>query len=202
MQPYGAPGAPDDAAVAWRPSGSAIVRYRWWVLLGTGLGLTGGFAAGRLLKPQYRAQATVWIDAANNRPDASRGPIRQGQLLEPYAWVDLLQSYAVLDDVVRQRRLYLTPGSRGDSLALASFDLAERFRSGTYRLAVDPSGKGFTLTAVDGVVAAVGGVVLQRGTPGEAVGEAFGFRWTPPATALPAGASISFSLVTPRDAAQ
>src|SRR3989441_400465 len=102
MQPYGAPGAPDDAAVDWRRYWSAIVRYRWWVLLGTGLGLTGGFAAGRLLKPQYRAQATVWIDAANNRPDASRGPIRQGQLLEPYAWVDLLQSYAVLDDAARR----------------------------------------------------------------------------------------------------
>src|SRR5205807_2310958 len=46
------------------------------------------------------------------------------------------------------------------------------------------------------------GVVLQRGTPGEAVGDAIGFRWTPPAAALPAGASIAFSVVTPRDAAQ
>jgi len=195
MQPYGAPGAPDDAAVDWRRYWSAIVRYRWWVLLGTGLGLTGGFAAGRLLKPQYRAQATVWIDAANNRPDASRGPIRQGQLLEPYAWVDLLQSYAVLDDVVRQLRLYLTPRARADSLALSSFDLAERFRPGSYRLAVDQSGKSFTLTAS-------GSIVLQRGIPGEMVGSAIGFRWTPPAAALPPGAIVSFTLVTPRDAAQ
>src|SRR5439155_1193162 len=147
-------------------------------------------------------QATVWIDVAEEGQDATRGPIRQGQLLEATAWVDLLQSYAVLDDVVRQRRLYLTPGARGDSLAFASFDMGERFRSGNYRLSVDASGKSFTLTAVGGVLMAVGGVVLQRGTPGEAVGDAIGFRWTPPAAALPAGASIAFSVVTPRDAAQ
>src|SRR5207247_3939920 len=80
--------------------------------------------------------------------------------------------------------------------------MGERFRSGNYRLSVDASGKNFTLTAVGGVLMAVGGVVLQRGTPGEAVGDAIGFRWTPPAAALPAGASIAFSVVTPRDAAQ
>jgi len=196
MQPYGAPGAPDDAAVDWRRYWSAIVRYRWWVLLGTVLGLAGGLAAARMLKPQYRAQATVWIDVANNRQDASRGPIRQGQLLEANAWVDLLQSYTVLDDVVRQLRLYMVaPGSPADSLALASFDLAERFRPGRYRLAVDQSGKTFILMGV-------GGAVLQRGAPGEAVGDALGFRWTPPVAALRAGASISFTLITPRDAAQ
>ncbi|PYO17131.1 MAG: hypothetical protein DMD31_00300 [Gemmatimonadetes bacterium] len=202
MQPYGAPATPDDAAVDWRRYWAAIVRYRWWVVLCTALGLVGGFVAASVLKPQYRAQATVWIDVAKERQDATRGPIRQGQLLEATAWVDLLQSYAVLDDVVRQRRLYLTPGARGDSLAFASFDMGERFRSGNYRLSVDASGKNFTLTAVGGVLMAVGGVVLQRGTPGEAVGDAIGFRWTPPAAALPAGASIAFSVVTPRDAAQ
>ena len=196
MQPYGAPATLDDAAVDWRRYWSAIVRYRWWVLLGTVLGLAGGLAAARMLKPQYRAQATVWIDVANNRQDASRGPIRQGQLLEANAWVDLLQSYTVLDDVVRQLRLYMVaPGSPADSLALASFDLAERFRPGRYRLAVDQSGKTFILMGV-------GGAVLQRGAPGEAVGDALGFRWTPPVAALRAGASISFTLITPRDAAQ
>ena len=175
MQPYGAPATPDDAAVDWRRYWAAIVRYRWWVVLCTALGLVGGFVAASVLKPQYRAQATVWIDVAKERQDATRGPIRQGQLLEATAWVDLLQSYAVLDDVVRQRRLYLTPGARGDSLAFASFDMGERFRSGNYRLSVDASGKSFTLTAVGGVLMAVGGVVLQRGTPGEAVGDAIGF---------------------------
>ncbi|OLC06467.1 MAG: hypothetical protein AUH42_05630 [Gemmatimonadetes bacterium 13_1_40CM_70_11] len=131
------------------------VRNRWWVLLGTVLGLAAGLAATKLLKPQYRAQATVWIDVGN-RQDANRGPIRSGQLLEAYAWVDLLRSYAVLDDVVRQLRLYAAPGSPADTLPLVSFDVAQRFRPGRYRLAVDQSGKSFSLTGE-------GGVVLQRG---------------------------------------
>src|SRR5713101_7365212 len=69
MEPFGA-AAPDGAGVDWRRYLSAILRYRWWVLLGTGLGLAGGFVVGRRLSPQYAAQATVWIDAANKRQDA------------------------------------------------------------------------------------------------------------------------------------
>ncbi len=175
---------------------SAILRYRWWVLLGTGLGLAGGFVAGRQLSPQYSVQATVWIDAPSKRQqDASRGPIQQGQLVEAYAWVNLLRSYAVLDEVVRQLRLYIAPGSAADKLALASFDVAAQFRPGSYRLAVAKDGNSFTLMGA-------GGIVLQRGVPGDAVGSALGFRWTPPRTALPPGVTVSFSLVTPRDAAQ
>ena len=183
-----------EERVDWRRYWAVAVRNRWWVLLGTVLGLAAGLAATKLLKPQYRAQATVWIDVGN-RQDANRGPIRSGQLLEAYAWVDLLRSYAVLDDVVRQLRLYAAPGSPADTLPLVSFDVAQRFRPGRYRLAVDQSGKSFSLTGE-------GGVVLQRGAVGEAIGSSLGFRWTPPAAVLLPRATISFNLVTPRDAAQ
>ncbi len=188
-----APNFPAEEGTDWRRYATAIMRNRWWVVLGTALGLAGGIGAARVLKPQYMVQGTVWIDVAN-RQDVNRGPIRQSQLLEAYAWVDLLRSYTVLDNVVRQLRLYVSPGSSADAAALTSFDVAERFRSGSYRLAVDPSGKTFTLTSR--------GMDLQRGTVGEPVGAAFGFLWTPPAAALPAGRVISFSLVTPRDAAR
>jgi hypothetical protein len=47
-------------------------------------------------------------------PDArgrDAGPIASGQLLgSAVGWLDLLRSHVVLDDVVRQWRLYLEPG--------------------------------------------------------------------------------------------
>src|SRR6266851_3945044 len=81
---------------------SAILRYRWWVLLGTGLGLAGGFVAGRQLSPQYSVQATVWIDAPSKRQqDASCGPTQ--------SWTRLCASCACTS---RRARLRTSSRSR------------------------------------------------------------------------------------------
>src|SRR5439155_11389728 len=76
-----------------------------------------GFGVARFVRPQYGAQATIWIDATERErwgQGQDRGPIRQGQLLDPQAWVDLLKSYVVLDQVVRDQRLFVSPESRAD----------------------------------------------------------------------------------------
>ena len=179
--------------VDWHRYTTAVLRHRWWIVAGTVLGLAGGMFATRILKPQYRVQATVWVDVANHQ-DPNRGPIRQGQLLESYSWVDLLRSFAVLDNVVRELKLYVALGSPIDSLPFASFDIGERFRPGSYRLAVDADGRHYTLSSDR--------VPLERGALGDSIGRSLGFRWAPPEALLPPGRVIAFGLVPPRDAAQ
>ncbi len=188
-------GGAEGEGLDWARWWSVLLRFRWWVALGTALGLAAGLAAARFLKPLYLTQATIWIDAGNRGPDATRGPIRSGQLFESYAWVDLLRSFTVLDAVVRQQRLYLTPRSAADAAALASFDVADAFRPGRYRLTADATGRELRLLGPRGEL-------LQRVAAGDSVGAPLGFRWVPAPAALPPRTSVAFSLVTLRDAAQ
>src|SRR5437773_10104651 len=85
-QALGRVGFPEyDSGLDWRRALSAVLRFKWVILLVTLLGSAAGVAATRVVRPIYSAQATVWIDAAEGRgPD--RGPIRQGQMLDPQAW--------------------------------------------------------------------------------------------------------------------
>src|SRR3989449_11506126 len=86
-----------------RPPRSTLFPY---TTLFRSLGGAAGVAATRFVRPEYLAQATIWIDETDRRA-SDRGPIRPGHLLDPEAWVDLLRSYAVLDQVVRDQRLFL-----------------------------------------------------------------------------------------------
>jgi capsular exopolysaccharide synthesis family protein len=172
---------------------AAVRRYRYWVVLTTVVGFAGAVGATRLLKPQFAAQATLWVETSS-REDASRGPIQPDQLLAAQGWVDLLRSYVVLDDVVRQMRLYVQPDREADSSTFAGFAIDNQFLPGEYRLSVDATGREFVLTAK-------GGVVVQRGAVGDSVGRGIGFLWAPRASALPPNHSIQFMVLQPRDAA-
>jgi len=182
---------PDEQGFDWRRLLAAATRYKWLVLLVTILGSAAGFVASRYVPASYVAQATLWFEVGGG---GNRGPIRTDRLFDASAWIDLLKSYVVLDEVVRQQRLYLTLGSGADSATFASFGLAEQFRPGQYELEIDRSGRAFTLlTRPDQVV-------LQRGAVGDSVGSTAGFRWQP-ATLRP-GHQLEFGLVPPRDAAR
>jgi len=183
-----------EGGIDWRRALSAVLRFKWLILLVTLLGTAAGVGATRVLKPDYSAQATVWIDVAERRgPD--RGPIRPGQLLDPQAWVDLLKSYVVLDQVVRDRRLFLEPKSPADTAALATLRVADQYRPGAYRLTVDGTGRIWTLATPDGIA-------LARGAVGDSVGARVGFVWTPAQGTLAPGQRIEFQLATLRDAAR
>ncbi len=161
------------------------------------LGLGGAVAATRLLRPIYRAQVNVWVDVPDRRGDPhadARGPIRQGALLDADAWVELLRSYVVLDQVVRDLRLYLELKRPGDLPSFAGFSVSDDFRPGEYRLKISDNGRQYTLTSA-------AGLTLERGTVGDSVGSRFGFRWVPAPGSLPAGRSVEFSVMPPRDAA-
>ena len=192
------PAPESESGPDWRRVASALLRFKWLIVLSVALGLGGAFAASRQLRPVYKAQANVWVDVPDRRGGdrgmEARGPIRQGALLEADDWVELLRSYIVLDQVVRDQRLYLDTKRLSDRPSFASFNVTEAFRPGQYAFKVSPSGREYTLATHDGTE-------LEHGTVGDSVGRRLGFRWAPTAETLPRGRTLEFALVAPRDAA-
>lgn len=188
--------AADESGPDWRRIASALLRFKWLILLTVTLGLGAAFAATRVLRPVYRAQANVWVDVPDRRGDRGdeRGPIRQGALLQAEDWVELLRSYIVLDQVVRDLRLYLSVPRPADRASFAGFGISENFHAGEHRLAVSADGRTYVLETKEGVE-------LERGTVGDSVGRRLGFLWAPAPGMLPRDRTLEFSLVPPRDAA-
>ena len=191
-------GAEPESGPDWSRIASALLRFKWLVVLAVALGLAAAFAATRVLRPMYKAQANVWIDVPNRyageRGTEARGPIRQGALLEADDWVELLRSYIVLDQVVRDQRLFVDVPRPSDRPIFATFNVTDAFRPGDYKLAVRDGGREYTLSAREGME-------LERGTVGDSVGRRLGFRWAPAPGSLPSGRALEFSLLAPRDAA-
>lgn len=188
--------ADDEHGPDWRRIASALLRFKWLVAAAALLGIAGAFGATRMLHPVYKAQANVWVDVPGRSGDRStadnRGPIRAVALLEADDWVELLRSYIVLDQVVRDLRLYLGVKRPAERALFSTFQVTDEFRPGVYRLTTSADGKSYTLSNKDGVD-------LERGTVGDSVGRRLGFRWQP--VGLPQDRTIEFALAAPRDAA-
>jgi polysaccharide biosynthesis transport protein len=168
----------------------ALRRHRWWIvgilLLGSGL----GYVVARSGSPTYVAHATLWIDVANR---GEAGPLRPGALLVREGWIDLLRSRAVLDTIVLERRLYLFHPTAADSALFRDFRVRDDVVPGTYRLTAD-GGTWVLATPRDSV--------LERAIPGAPIGEALGFRWTPPPAALTEGRTATFTVSSPAEASR
>jgi len=193
-EPPMTPAAADD----WHRVLTAIRASKWFIVAVTAVGTVAGVVGARFLKPAYEAHATVWLEipdqASRNAQD--RGPIQQGELFgSATGWLDLLRSHVVLDDVVRQWRLYLKPKSTGDKAALATLTVTGEIRPGRYRLLLDREGKQFRLLDV------AEQRVLQEGSWGDPVGGALGVSWTPPTSAVRPGGTVDFTLATISEAA-
>jgi len=183
-----------EESVDWHRRLAAVLRYRWWVVLLTVVGAAGGIISARRLPSSYQAQATIWIQSSDPRTTGggTRGPIGSDQLFSAYAWLDLLRSYVVLDDVARELRLYLSAPYRY-SEAFRSFSVGTQYHPGHYRLRVDRTGN-YRLELADSV--------LQQGSVGDSIGQTLGFHWAPTADAIPTGADIDFTVRPLRDAAK
>lgn len=177
----------------WRRYVSAVLRYRWLVVLTTALGFGAGLLLMRFTPQVYQAQARVWAETASRSGDR-QGPIGRGTLLESYAWVDLLKSFAVLDPAVRSLRLYVVPTHPVDSGVFGGLELAQRFQPGRYELSRSPDGGTFALVRADGSLA-------HEAAVGDSLGAPVGLLWRPDQGRLPAGQAVGFEVMNPRDVA-
>jgi succinoglycan biosynthesis transport protein ExoP len=184
-------GAPPESGTDWRRVRSAIWRFKWLVVALPLLAAAGGYGASRFVKPVYRARATVWI---NKQAEATNTQLQPGAQFGTEAWIDLFRSYTVIDRAVSDRHLSLSV-QPFDSLLTSSFTgFDERFTPGSYTITIDSVGQNFVLRSASGVV-------VERGAVGGPVGAALGYKWTPPAASLPAGKTIAFLVLSPRQAA-
>ncbi len=169
---------------------AALLRYKWLILMCTVAGGALGILATKVKGPVYEAQSTIWIELGGART----GPITEGSLTTSFNWGDLLRSYAVLDSVVKEQKLFYTPKNDEDRIALRTFNVKEHFQSGSYEVIVANDGRTFRLQMEDGQL-------VQNGTVGDSIGNDIGFAWHPPAVALRRGRTIAFTVVSPRQAA-
>ncbi len=191
MQPSWQQFSPEpEKGFDWRRYLAAAFRYKWLIVVCALLGTGGGVMAARFISPEYRAQATVWIETS----DDERGPMQQTQLLETTSWVELLRTYIVLDHSVQTLKLYLALGDRADSAVFSDFGLADRFLPGDYSLFVDASGEQLMLRTAEGMA-------IESARPGDSLGTSLGFVWVPRRDVVGPGQEIQFSVRTPRDAA-
>lgn len=178
---------------------SALLRYKWLVLLITLLGSAAGVLAVRFVSMEYEAQATIWIEAPSGRNTGGTQqtlgqPLQAAALLGQQAWLQLLESYAVLGPVVMERKLYLRTAVRADSILFRSFSVQPDVRGGQYRLVVGPDGAGYRLETHSGEL-------LERGAAGDSIGADLGFLWQLSAASLRPGQQVEFSVRQPREAA-
>ena len=168
---------------------AAVFRFKWVVVLATILGAVGGGIAWSLADVEWVAGASLWIQRDDGTM-ASQGPIAGAQLLRSSSWIDLLRSFAVLNTVVIDNRLYLTVPDTAFRRAFTSFGLQESFLPGGYELHYSPTAQTVTLFRNE--------IVVDSTAPGERLGAAVGFDWTPPVQALPPDTRIAFSVAVPR----
>ena len=191
-----APEPPEESAEGTAPVArilGAILRYKWLTAGLMVLGAILGVVATHFVEPTYEARAKIWIMSANPTKEPT-GPIRAEELLPTTSWVELFQSFAIMDSVVAKRGLAATPEDPKDRPAFLRFSVAERPVVGDYRLAVDAKGRHFTLSRK------TDGAVVDTGTVGDSIGRPVGFRWAPAPQVLTPGRTMNFNVVTPRDA--
>ena len=169
---------------------SALLRFKWVVLGLTLAGLIGGGAASMLVKPVYEAQAAVQVPVPGAR-FMSGTPITSAPIVEGLGWLELVRSFAVLDEVVRRRKMYLELGSPADTALFSEFALDDRFVPDEYRLIAVGGGR-MQLSSRSGQV-------LDERATGDSIGRALGLHWAP--SALPDGRTVAFRVRVPRDAA-
>lgn len=187
----------------------AIRRYRWFILLFTALSLGLGFLVTRVARPVYTADTMLWIDGGTRGEAAAAGPVRPRQVFDAEAWSSLLRSYAVLEGVVHDARLFVETRPADAPLVQSGMVLHPRFVAGRYRLAVNGAGKTWTLELQQptsllsaGLSAAEPATArTEYGAVGDSVGRAFGIGWQPAASYLQPGREVEFTIVPPRQAA-
>jgi succinoglycan biosynthesis transport protein ExoP len=156
------------------------------------LGAIAATIATQFIKPLYAVRAKVWIAEG---PDP-KGPIRAQELLTESAWRELLTSYAILEPVAADVRLFVAPRNAADSAMFRAFDVTSDLRPGAYTLTIDEKGRyALSLRQLRNQVE------VERGAVGDSIGRTVGFRWAPAVADIGARRKVTFEVMTPREAA-
>lgn len=178
----------------------ALRRYRWFIILGTLACVTTGVLVSQLARPVYTADTMLWIDGGTRGEAAASGPVRPRQVFNAEAWTSLLRSFAVLEGVATDARLFVNARPSDLATVRSGMSLAPEFTPGEYRFTVDGNRTNWTLQHVSSR-SADAAPAFERGVVGDSVGRLFGLRWLPSASALWEGRDIRFTIVTPRQVA-
>lgn len=176
--------APQEEGLDWRRYIAALLRYKWLVIVLVLTGAGAGTLVALGMTPMYHAEGRIWIEEP---PRGGRGVIEAGQPIESYGWVELLKTHAVLEGVVRERRLNVAVAEPEDSSILPHLTITESFEPGAYALRVGRGGAEYAL--LDGA-----GETVAAGQVGEPI-EATGFTVRAPRGALEPGRAYRFDLV-------
>lgn len=187
-------GDPDEAGISITRYAHAIWRYKWLIIVLAVATAALGYVATRFMKPKYEVQATIWISRAAPTTEERSGPIRAEELLAPTSWVELFQSFTIIDSVVQKQSLYVVPARVADTTLFRNVAIASRLAPNDYLLEVGETGHDYRL------VRARDKVVLERGALGDSVGRSIGLWWQPSATLFKPKQVVSFRLTTPRQA--
>lgn len=171
---------------------AALRRFAWLIVLVTVVGSALSVLATRFLQPKYEVTAILYLQNTSPTPN---GPIQAPQILQEQNWVELNKTFAVLDPVVREMKLYLIPGKGTPADFFEGFELAPRFTPGSYQLTVNETGTRYSLRLKGGPAELASGAVT------DSVGRVAGFLWQPGAQKLTRGLQVDFTIQSPRDAA-
>lgn len=179
--------------IDWERHLAALRRYRRLVLLVLAGGILLGILLALVVQPRYEVRSTVWI-ANEESDDRSRGPFQGDPLLEAPAWAQLITSFSVLDRVVNELALFVTPEEAEDSVAFRDFGATDRLVPGEYLLRLDNDKQRYVLER--------DGNIVERGVLGDSVGRSVGFAWRPTAAAFGDDGKVEFTVVPLREASR
>ncbi|MFN2397618.1 MAG: GumC family protein [Gemmatimonadaceae bacterium] len=169
---------------------SAVLRYKWIVLLVVLVGTALGVWYTTLQVPRYSVTAALWIGAASTEGPGGGSPAATNDPgMSASAWQELLSSRELIENVIRRRQLYLTVPPK-DSALFGGFVATENLNPGRYSLEVDSAGLRYSLLDAKKTV-------LESGAVGDSVGRSRGFAWRPSAQELGAGRKVEFRVTKP-----
>lgn len=178
----------DSEGLDWKRLLYVLWERKWWIALATAVGIAAGFYLSNRIEPVYESRGTLWLGAESG----GRGPIEGVDVLEGRGWADLLSSAAVLEPVVRDLRLNLTPASPEDAELFRNFELRDSVVAGSYALKLDGGGDYSLRHEVRGVV--------EQGSLSDPVGESVGFSWQVPGDRMTSREEIRFHVAGIADA--
>lgn len=182
-----------EGSVLIKRSVAAILRYKWLIVSIVIVVSTLAFFARKQFAAVYSAEGKLWISPESQ---AQRGPVMAAALLPSNSWGDLLTSYAVMGQTVRELHLYVRPSNPRDDQLFDSMGVKELVRTDTYTLHVDSGGQRYSLSLDRGRDE----VVVETGAVGDSIGRKIGILWKPDVAKLTKDRAVSFTLISPIEA--